>query len=183
VLVYLKSSPYIQPIIHRANFVEFRLLLLQDTLDQWIRFQRIWLYLMPIFSSDDIKVKLPLDHRKFEALDRMYHSIMQMVKRDPTLWDCIESEKMKNEFDQANRALDTISKSLSEYLETKRRFFPRLYFLSDEQLLEVLAETKDPKTIQRHASKCFEAINSFEFENDDFVVGMYSPEDEYVPLR
>ena len=54
---------------------------------------------------------------------------------------------MKNEFEQSNRILEVISKSLSEYLETKRKFFPRLYFLSDEQLLEILAETKDPKTI------------------------------------
>jgi len=78
------------------------------------------LYLEPIFTSDDIKVKLPLDHRKFEALDRMYMQIMQSVDRDLHLWEIVESDKLKNEFEQSNRILETISKSLSEYLETKR---------------------------------------------------------------
>lgn len=69
---------------------------------------------------------------------------------------------------------------MSEYLETKRRFFPRFFFLSDEELLEILAQTKDPETVQKHINKCFEAINSLEFEKGEEVVGMISAEKEKV---
>lgn len=74
-LVFMKSSPYIKPILKRANDLEQKLLLVQDTLEGWMKCQRSWKYLEPIFGSDDIKKKMPMEHRKFEILDRQLRTI------------------------------------------------------------------------------------------------------------
>ena len=89
--------------------------------------------------------------------------------------------------------LDQIQKCLEQYLESKRAVFPRFYFLSNDELLEILAQTRNPMAVQPHLSKCFDAIKSLEFgtqkdkqtgltvpSND--ILAMVSPEKESVSL-
>lgn len=136
----------------------------------------------PIFGSDDIKKKMPLEHRKFEMIDRFIRTINEVFFKDPQLWDGVDGDKMKNDFDTSNKSLDQIQKSLQDYLETKKKYFPRFYFLSDEQLLEILSQSRDPTMVQKHVNKCFEAINLLQFDDKELVYGMISPENEIVPL-
>tara|TARA_B110000285_G_C15081536_1_gene593789 strand:+ start:1324 stop:1500 length:177 start_codon:yes stop_codon:yes gene_type:complete len=42
-----------------------------------------------------------------------------------------------------NAILDDIQKSLDDYMTLKRKAFPRFYFLSNEELIDILANSQN----------------------------------------
>lgn len=50
--------------------------------------------------------------------------------------------KLLDKFRESAKLLDMVQKGLSDYLETKRAGFSRFYFLSNDELLEILSQTK-----------------------------------------
>ena len=77
--------------------------------------------------------------------------------------------------------LQKIQKALGDYLEKQRQSFARFYFVGDEDLLEIIGNSKSIQHVQRHFPKMFAGITTTQFEAEgDKVVGMVSREGEQV---
>lgn len=142
-----------------------RLSLLSDTLDEWITCQRSWMYLETIFCAEDIQKQLPVEAQKFALVDKNWKNVMMRTNIDPSVIRSVESgSDLLDQFRMSNQILEEIQKSLEDYLETKRMGFPRFYFLSNDELLEILSQTRDPRAVQPHLGKCFDAMKSIRFD-------------------
>ncbi|XP_035385934.1 dynein heavy chain 6, axonemal [Electrophorus electricus] len=188
------SSRYVGPIKPRVDEWQKQLALFGQTLDEWLTCQRNWLYLESIFSAPDIQRQLPAEAKMFLQVDKSWKEIMRKVNRMPNALRASTQPGLLEIFQNNNALLDQIQKCLEAYLESKRVIFPRFYFLSNDELLEILAQTRNPQAVQVHLRKCFDAIARLDFallppaegeaerhySND--VLAMISPEGEKVAL-
>lgn len=49
----------------------------QEVLEEWLNCQRAWLYLEPIFSSEDINRQLPVESKRYQTMERIWRKIMK----------------------------------------------------------------------------------------------------------
>ncbi|XP_048343305.1 LOW QUALITY PROTEIN: dynein axonemal heavy chain 1 [Sphaerodactylus townsendi] len=178
----MSFSPFKKPFEERINTWENKLKMTQDVLEEWLTCQRAWLYLEPIFSSEDINRQLPVESKRYQTMERMWRKIMKNAEENREVLTVCPEPRLLEKLRECNKLLDLVQKGLSEYLETKRGAFPRFYFLSDDELLEILSQTKDPTAVQPHLRKCFENIARLLFQEDLQITHMYSAEGEEVEL-
>jgi dynein heavy chain len=176
-------SPYKAPFSERITLWENKLKTVQEVIESWMLCQRSWLYLEPIFSSEDIVTQLPQESKRFTTMDRTWRRILNQAKARPGLIECCSDVKLLDSFRECNKLLELVAKGLSAYLESKRIAFPRFFFLSDDELLQILSQTKDPTAVQPHLRKCFENVASIEFGPDNLILSMFSGEGEQVKMK
>jgi dynein heavy chain len=156
---------------------------IQDFLDQTVALQRSWMALEPIFVSDDIKRQLPNESASFEEVDKNFRARMAQVDSNKNCIAISEIPNITEDMTSNNTAIEKVQKGLKDYLETKRLYFPRFFFLNDADLLSILAETKDPTLVQPHLGKAFEGLTKVRFDSGNSIIeAMISGEGEVVPF-
>lgn len=66
--------------------------------------------------------------------------------------------------------------------KVKREIFPRFYFLSDEDLLEMIGQTKKVSVVQAHLKKLFSGVQNVQFDRSGNIIAIESPQNEIVNL-
>jgi dynein heavy chain len=139
--------------------------------------------LEPIFTSEDISQQLPTETKKFAMIDRFWRKLMSQAQDRPLLIDFLSDRKILEGLLENIKVAEIVSKGLSLYLDSKRLAFPRFFFLSDDELLQILSQTKNPASVQPHLRKCFENIAQLVMESDNKIKAMVSGDGEIVPFH
>lgn len=187
------ASRHVGPIKPRVIEWQKSLDLFSETLEEWVACQQTWIYLEAIFSAPDIQRQLPEEARMFTRVDKNWKEIMRAAFKTPLAISNMTRPGVLEVMKTNNALLEQVTRSLEAYLELKRVAFPRFYFLSNDELLEILAQTRNPHAVQPHLRKCFDAVAQLKFKvvrneegeevktND--ITAMISPEGEIITLQ
>ncbi|XP_069502374.1 dynein axonemal heavy chain 2 [Ambystoma mexicanum] len=181
----MKASVFVKAFEHDVDFWERRLSLILEVVEMILTVQRQWLYLENIFLGEDIRKQLPQESAEFDDINANWKSIMDRINKDNNALRATQYPGLLDKLGAMNTVLEGIQKSLDMYLETKRHIFPRFYFLSNDDLLEILGQARNPEAVQPHLKKCFDNIKSLKIQkvgvsNKSEAAGMFSAEGEYV---
>ena len=171
---------------------------LQELIDEILMHQKNWIYLEPILNSQYAMKNLPRESKLFQQADLTWKKFMlknvkeKVQQNAKVLADDHSIKIFMNLLRNNNKSFDEIQKALDDFLEKKRENFQRFFFLSNDELLEILSTVKLPVHLQPHLRKVFENLVKLEFDNKEMIVAMLSgnpppfkisAEGESVPIK
>uniref|UniRef100_A0A8C2C4N6 AAA+ ATPase domain-containing protein n=1 Tax=Cyprinus carpio TaxID=7962 RepID=A0A8C2C4N6_CYPCA len=186
----LMTSKYISFFLEEVSTWQRKLSVSDSVISIWFEVQRTWSHLESIFiGSDDIRSQLPEDSKRFDGIDTDFKELTHDASKTPNVVEATNKPGLYNKLEDIQGRLSLCEKALAEYLDTKRLAFPRFYFISSADLLDILSSGTDPHQVQKHLSKLFDNMAKLKFETDaggkltKTGLGMFSKEDEYVQFN
>ncbi|XP_027763088.1 dynein heavy chain 9, axonemal-like [Empidonax traillii] len=141
----LMSSKYIAFFLEEVSAWQRQLSTTDAVLSLWFEVQRTWCHLEGIFiGSEDIRAQLPQDSKCFEGIDADFKQLAYEIQKTPNVVEATSKPGLSQQLEDIQRRLSLCEKALAEYLDRKRLAFPRFYFISSADLLDILSNGTNP---------------------------------------
>jgi len=194
------SNRFVEYFFEKVNHWQSNLGSVDTCINKWMEIQRQWMNLFPIFMlSADIKEQLPEDAKNFAIADELFRNLMLKAHKYTNVVEVVCSDIIKTQLNKDQELeemlvfmqdiLTQCEKALTEYLETKRQIFPRFYFVSATDLIDILSKGSNPRAVMVHMSKIVDSIDYYSMDNnpnpsagENDVYNFVSVQGEVVPM-
>lgn len=180
----IRGNQYKAVVEKEAEKLRKDLITMNQVTEDMLTLQKSWMYLENIFSSSEIKRVLSTEATMFEKIDTFFKAKMVEADKLQNAHKFLNrNQKLVEQLETNNNNVDFIMKKLSDFLETKRGDFPRFCFLSDDELLAILANQTDPDKIQPYLKQLFDALFLLKLSDTNDSVAMLSREGEEIEFK
>jgi energy-coupling factor transporter ATP-binding protein EcfA2 len=181
------SSPHISQFEERCRSWLELLDNISGILSVWTECQNLWMFYSPIFQSLDISQRRPQESRKFLAVDTAWKKVMSGARNNShvlAICGAQGTSKVGATLTECISMMQSIKGGLSKYLDGKRSGFPRLFFVSDDELLDLISSSKALGNFERipHIQNIFHYIHFVEVLPKTGIISVKCPEGEQLLL-
>ncbi|CAD7939071.1 unnamed protein product [Amoebophrya sp. A25] len=184
--------------LSQGRFIEFcqavvdewsvKLRTIDAVVDVWQKAQLNWSRLEPIFmQSDDIRAQLPDDAKRFEQVDGKWKELMLDASQSTMIVEICCAEGRLDALKEIHDTIETCEKALNDYLEQKKKAFPRFYFVANQALLDILSNGNRPLKVAAYLGDVFDATKTLDFSKEPdtgrIASGMVAKDGECVAFH
>ncbi|XP_076466624.1 dynein heavy chain domain-containing protein 1-like isoform X2 [Babylonia areolata] len=169
------QSPYVGDIRAEAEEWCSSLRAIEEITDLWTVCQKKWLYLLKVFEQPEMYRRLNQQAFKFESVHNKFKDWMRVVSNDSKVlsvvnrrrgekgYRLLQGDNLRSLLLSLIQQQEEILKDLEHFLERHRSQFPRLYFLSNGDLVDMVGISRNPQGLVPFARKCFPGISTLTF--------------------
>uniref|UniRef100_A0A182JQU2 Cytoplasmic dynein 2 heavy chain 1 n=1 Tax=Anopheles christyi TaxID=43041 RepID=A0A182JQU2_9DIPT len=174
-----KNSVSFESFSDQADVWEEKLNNLDYIITHLNQIQKRWIYLEPIFGVGTLK----REEAVFRSIDKNFRYIMKEIADDPRVVSVNKINNVLSIIETLQGQITRCQNALSAYIKSKRNAFSRFYFLSDDDLLELLGQSSKESIVQKHIRKLFPGIYRLLLEDSSTrVIGFASEEGDELRL-
>lgn len=177
----MKTSNFVKEITSLMTDFLMSLTRIQEIINQWNYIQILVLSLKSTFCHPSIKVHLAKEFLLYKEIKEVLKHIQKKLSETPTFTEINDTIISKSLLNIVGN-LEYINEKVKNYIQTKRQYFPRFYFLSDKEIEEILF--KSDISIQSICiQKCFKGIQKLKIDKERSICSIFGDYEEELRLE
>ncbi|CAI5441622.1 unnamed protein product [Caenorhabditis angaria] len=141
-----------------------------------------WKKIEGVFSTEDIAYQMPHEFRTFKKISlRWLHINNQITEERPILEQMELVIKLNTELAELEVLFGKMETGFHAYLRKKRAVFPRLFCLSDELVLSLICDSREPSNCKSYIPLLFPALTTFD-QNTKMEIVSVSTRSDVIQL-
>jgi dynein heavy chain len=123
--------------------------------------QRSWSFLENLFiHSEEVKKELPNESEKFKDIDVDVKKLLADGYKQQKALDFCTQQYVLPQLEKIQDNLAICEKALNEFMYSKKVAFPRFFFVSSADLLDILSNGNNPSKVMIHMPKIISAMDT-----------------------
>jgi len=161
------SSRYLATFEEKCVYWQKSLAAIAEVVQLLAEVQRSWSFLENLFiGSEEVKKELPKESEKFVGIDKEVKAILKEGEAKKIAIIFCNQNNVFQRLEEVQKQLTLCEKALNDFMDSKRRAFPRFYFVSPADLLDILSNGNAPPKVMCHMPKIFQAIETLYLKED-----------------
>ncbi|KAM4045601.1 dynein heavy chain domain-containing protein 1 [Anomaloglossus baeobatrachus] len=172
----IRTSPYSSSQQDEISSWIQRLHSLGHILDLLVTFQRFWVFLTRVQHELELSVLRSEMDLQFQSVDQSYRSFLEVTLLDPLVLSVLTpirrrewqfyGDSLCSALQSGINVMEEMMEMTKDVLSVSRCDFPRLFFLSDQDVVDVLAASPDPPDRLSCALLCFPQFSDVIFHTE-----------------
>ncbi|XP_071359544.1 dynein heavy chain domain-containing protein 1 isoform X2 [Trachinotus anak] len=148
---------------------------LEKLLDLFENYQKTWAFLTKMFNGTFLSIQRVDLLERFQPVDETFKEIMRTITADLHVLNFVHFKKTNEKFHGNSlcqilidglSTMEAISNQMVDLLDALREQFPRLWFLSDREVIQLLSFHPTPFMLQPFVRKCFKGVHWLEVDSE-----------------